>query len=86
MKQDASARERKIRRILHLQRQLHRLSQWRLSELQGQEAAIQDKQRDLIGALNDANAAVRALPGRPDPQALGQQLLAGADALERNYH
>jgi hypothetical protein len=52
MKQDASVRERKIRRILHLQRQLHRLSQWRLSELQGQEAAIQDKQRDLIGALN----------------------------------
>ena len=29
---------------------------------------------DLIGALNDANAAVRALPGRPDPQALGQHL------------
>jgi hypothetical protein len=53
MKQDASARECKIRRILHLQRQLHRLSQWRLSELQGQEAAIQDKQRDLIGALNN---------------------------------
>jgi len=52
MKQDAPASERKIRRILHLQRQLHRLSQWRLSELQGQEAAIQDKQRDLIGALN----------------------------------
>ena len=29
---------------------------------------------DLIGTLNDANAAVRALPGRPDPQALGQHL------------
>jgi hypothetical protein len=53
MKQNAAARERKIRRILHLQRQLHRLSQWRLSELQGQEAEIQDKQRDLIGALNN---------------------------------
>lgn len=52
MKQNAAARERKIRRILHLQQQLHRLSQWRLSELQGHEAEIQDKQRDLIGALN----------------------------------
>jgi hypothetical protein len=52
MKQGAAARERKIRRILHLQQQLHRLSQWRLSELQGQEAEIQDKQRELIGALN----------------------------------
>jgi hypothetical protein len=52
MKHNAAARERKIRRILHLQQQLHRLSQWRLSELQGQEAEIKDKQRDLIGALN----------------------------------
>jgi hypothetical protein len=52
MKQGAATRERKIRRILHLQQQLHRLSQWRLSELQGQETEIQDKQRELIGALN----------------------------------
>jgi hypothetical protein len=53
MKQDTAARERKIKRILALQRQLHRLSQWRLGELQRQEDAIQGKQRDLIGALND---------------------------------
>jgi len=53
MRQDPAARERKIRRILALQRQLHRLSQWRLGELQRQEEAIQGKQRDLIGALND---------------------------------
>ena len=53
MKQDPAVRERKIKRILTLQRQLHRLSQWRLAELQRQEDIIQDKQRDLIGALND---------------------------------
>jgi hypothetical protein len=53
MKPDNAARERKIKRILALQRQLHRLSQWRLGELQRQEDVIQDKQRDLIGALND---------------------------------
>jgi len=53
MRQDPAARERKIKRILTLQRQLHRLSQWRLGELQRQEEAIQGKQRDLIGALND---------------------------------
>ena len=53
MKADTAARERKIKRILALQRQLHRLSQWRLGELQRQEDAIQGKQRDLIGALND---------------------------------
>jgi hypothetical protein len=52
----------------------------------GRQAMLAHTMTDLIGALNDANAAVRALPGRPDPQALGQQLLAGADALERNYH
>ena len=40
----------------------------------------------LIGTLNDANAAVRALPGQPDPRSLRQHLLDGADALERDYH
>lgn len=53
MKPDNAVRERKIKRILALQRQLHRLSQWRLGELQRQEDVIEDKQRDLIGALND---------------------------------
>lgn len=53
MKQDPAARERKIKRILALQEQLHKLSQWRLGELQRQEDTLQDKQRDLIGALNE---------------------------------
>jgi hypothetical protein len=53
MRHDPAARERKIKRILDLQHQLHRLSQWRLAELQRQEDIVQDKQRDLIGALND---------------------------------
>ncbi len=51
----------------------------------GRQAMLTHTMTDLIGTLNDANAAVRALPGRPDPRALGQQLLAGADALERDY-
>jgi hypothetical protein len=40
---------------------------------------------DVIGALNDANAAVRALPNQPDPREVQQRLLDGADALERDY-
>lgn len=40
---------------------------------------------DVVGTLNDASAAVRALPGRPDPRALGQRLVDDADALERDY-
>ena len=52
----------------------------------GRQAMLTHAMTDLIGALNDANAAVRALPGRPDPQELGRHLLAGADALERDYH
>jgi hypothetical protein len=35
--------------------------------------------------LNDASAAVRAVPGQPDPRTLGQRLTASADALERDY-
>ncbi len=41
---------------------------------------------EMIGTLNDANAAVRALPGRPDPsERRGRRLLDAADALERDY-
>ena len=40
---------------------------------------------EMVGTLNDANAAVRALPGRPDPSASRQRLLDAADALERDY-
>jgi hypothetical protein len=40
---------------------------------------------DIITALNDANAAVRALPAQSSPAALSQRLLDGADGLERTY-
>jgi len=40
---------------------------------------------DIITALNDANAAVRALPAQSSPAALSQRLLDGADRLERTY-
>jgi hypothetical protein len=40
---------------------------------------------DLTAALGTASAAVRALPGQPDPRVLKQQLVGGADALERDY-
>jgi hypothetical protein len=39
----------------------------------------------MIDVLGDANAAVRAISGQPDPRALRQSLLARADALERDY-
>ena len=40
---------------------------------------------ELIGTLNNANAAVRALPGQSDLRTLGQELLDGANALEQSY-
>jgi hypothetical protein len=40
---------------------------------------------DVVGTLNDANAAVRALPAGLDPRTLGQRLVDDADALEQNY-
>lgn len=40
---------------------------------------------DMIGSLNGANAAVRAVPGQPNPAALRQRLLEAADILDRDY-
>jgi hypothetical protein len=40
---------------------------------------------DLAGTLDEANAAVRAVAGLLDPQAVVQRLVDGADALERDY-
>jgi hypothetical protein len=51
----------------------------------GRQALLTRTMTDVIGTLNDANAAVRALPGRPDPRILGRHLTEGADTLERDY-
>jgi outer membrane receptor protein involved in Fe transport len=40
---------------------------------------------ELIGTLNNANAAVRGLPGQSDLRTLGQNLLDGVNALEQSY-
>ncbi len=39
----------------------------------------------LVDMLNSASAAVRALPGQPDPDVLRRQILDTADGLEREY-
>jgi hypothetical protein len=52
----------------------------------GRQAMLTGAMTDVVGTLNDANAAVRGLPGRPDPRTLGQHLADGADMLERDYH
>ena len=36
----------------------------------GRQALLTRTMTDVIGTLNDANAAVRALPGQPDPRTL----------------
>ena len=51
----------------------------------GRQALLTRTMTDLIGTLNDANAAVRALPGLPDPRILSRHLADGVDALERDY-
>jgi len=51
----------------------------------GRQAMLTRAMTNVIDTLNEANAAVRALPGRPDPRNLGQRLVDGADALERDY-
>jgi hypothetical protein len=49
-------RERKSRRILAAQQQLHRIEQWKLAQLQARLAELENAQVELIGALNDTNA------------------------------
>jgi hypothetical protein len=51
----------------------------------GRQALLTRTMTELIRTLNDANAAVRALPGQPDLRTLGRQLTEGVDALERGY-
>jgi hypothetical protein len=51
----------------------------------GRQSMLTRTMTGLIDVLDDANAAVRAMPGQPDPRALRQSLLDVADALERDY-
>jgi hypothetical protein len=51
----------------------------------GRQSLLTHSMTEVIGTLNDANAAVRALPGRSDPRTLGRRLLDSVDALERDY-
>ncbi len=51
----------------------------------GRQRLLTRSMGELIDALNTAGAAVRALPGQPDPQVVRRQLLDGVEALEREY-
>lgn len=45
-------RLKKIKRILNVQEQLHRMAEWRLASLQRKEEELLKEQSDLIEALN----------------------------------
>lgn len=45
-------RDRKIRRIVAVQEQLHRMAEWQLMESQAKERELQDRQRRLIENFN----------------------------------
>lgn len=49
------------------------------------QSALVRSMATTIRLLNGAAAAVAALPGSPDPQALRKQLMATASALDRDY-
>jgi hypothetical protein len=51
-----SRRSARGHRVLALQRQLNRIEQWKLAELQMRLAALDTAQRELIGALNEDHA------------------------------
>ena len=51
-----SERAHKAHRILDVQLQLHRIEEWRMSELQRRLDGLEAEQRSLIGALNDDDA------------------------------
>lgn len=47
------SRAEKIARVVAVQRQLHRLAEWQLMQLQRRENELHDEERHLIGSLND---------------------------------
>lgn len=46
----------RVGRILALQRQLHRIEEWRLADVQRRIAALEVAQQELINALNEDDA------------------------------
>jgi hypothetical protein len=53
------SRLRSLERILDVQKKLHRLAEWKLADLQNQEAALRRRQQDLVRFLDGDGA----LPG-----------------------
>jgi hypothetical protein len=51
-----TARARKMQRILAVQQQLHKIAQWRLTDLHTRLEQLTADQRDLIAALNEDEA------------------------------
>lgn len=51
----------------------------------GRQQLLTRSTGEFIDALNAASAAVRGLPGQPDPRDIRRQLLDGVEALERDY-
>lgn len=49
-------RVERVGRILALQRQLHRIEEWRLADVQRRIAALEVAQQELINALNEDDA------------------------------
>jgi hypothetical protein len=47
-----ASRTQKIARMVAVQRQLHRLAEWKLVQLQRREADLHDQECSLIGSLN----------------------------------
>jgi len=55
-----SERAQKAHRVLDVQRQLHRIEEWRMSDLQRRLDELEGEQQSLIRALND-DAALQGL-------------------------
>jgi hypothetical protein len=51
-----SAHARKMHRILAVQQQLHRIAQWRLTDLHGRLEQLAADEKELIAALNEDDA------------------------------
>ena len=49
-------RAQKAHRILDVQRQMHRIEEWRMSDLRRRLDELEAEQRSVIGALNDDDA------------------------------
>lgn len=56
----AQARLERVRRIVNVQRQLHRAEEWQLAEIQARVDAVEREQQELIDLLN-SDAGLRSL-------------------------